>query len=322
MPLARWLALLAAWIATATVVQAQTRISFHTDWKAQAEHGGYYQAQALGLYKKAGLDVTIRAGGPNTDNIRLLAAGAVDIAMVSNAFQAIQLAAKKADVKIVMAVFQKDPQIIMAQGSGAPPPLMQWAKRPLYMDDSFRVSYYPWLKARFGFTDAQVRPYGFSLTPWLRDKNALQEGYLSSEPFTAVKAGAKVQVLILSDQGFAGYGQMVAVTGKMLREKPDVVKAFVLATRAGWQSYLTGDPAPGNALIRKDNPEMGADLLAYGRRQLVARDILGKPESIGAMSAARWASFVKDMQGVGVAPAGLDAATIYDARFVGGDAKR
>jgi NitT/TauT family transport system substrate-binding protein len=297
-----------------------TKITFYTDWKAQAEHGGYYQALALGFYKRAGLDVTIRAGGPQTDNTRLLAAGAVDLAMISNAFQATTLAHKKADVKMVMAVFQKDPQIIMAQGRGPAPALGAWKTKPIFMDDAFRVSYYPWLRARFGFTDAQIRPYAFSLTPWLQSKDALQEGYLSSEPFTAQKAGVATQVLVLADAGFDGYGQMVGATGKVIRTKPEVVRAFVAATRAGWQSYLGSDPAPGNALILRDNKEMNPELISYGRAQLIARGIVlsgdAKTFGAGAMLPQRWQRFVSEMSALGVVPKGVDPRSIYDLQFL------
>jgi NitT/TauT family transport system substrate-binding protein len=297
-----------------------TKIIFYTDWKAQAEHGGYYQALALGYYKRAGLDVVIRAGGPQTDNSRLLAAGAIDLAMISNAFQAITLAHKKADVKMVMAVFQKDPQVIMAHGNGAPPPLTAWKTKPIFMDDAFRVSYYPWLKARFGFTDAQVRPYGFSLTPWLQNRQALQEGYLSSEPFTAQKAGAATQVLVLADAGFDGYGQMVAATGKLIRARPEVVRAFVAATQSGWQSYLSSDPSPGNAYIRRDNPEMTEELITYGRRQIIARGIVisgdAKTFSVGVMLPQRWQRFVAEMSALDVVPRYVDARSIYDVQFL------
>lgn len=296
------------------------KVTFYTDWKAQAEHGGYYQALALGFYKRAGLDVTIRAGGPQTDNTRLLAAGAIDLAMVSNAFQAVTLAHKKADVKMVMAVFQKDPQIIMAHGQGAPPALSAWKNRALFMDDAFRVSYYPWLKARYGFTDAQVRPYGFSLNPWMQNKLALQEGYLSSEPFTAKKAGVATQILVLADAGFDGYGQMVAATGKLIRSRPDVVRAFVQATQRGWQSYLGSNPSPGNALIMRDNPEMSEDLLGYGRSAIVAQSIVlsgdAKTFGVGAMLPQRWQRFVQEMGALGVVPKGVDPRSIYDLQFL------
>jgi NitT/TauT family transport system substrate-binding protein len=316
---------LAASAAQGAPAKPLTKIIFYTDWKAQAEHGGYYQALALGFYKRAGLDVTIRAGGPQTDNTRLLAAGAIDLAMVSNAFQAVTLAHKKADVKMVMAVFQKDPQIIMAHGSGAPPPLATWKNRALFMDDAFRVSYYPWLKARYGFTDAQVRPYAFSLTPWMQNKTALQEGYLSSEPFTAKKAGVQTQVVVLADAGFDGYGQMVAATGKLIRTQPDVVRAFVTATQAGWQSYLASgakasDAKAGDALIRRDNPEMSDELLRYGRTSLLAKAIVisgdAKTFGIGAMLPQRWQRFVADMSALGAIPKGVDPRSIYDVQFL------
>lgn len=297
-----------------------TKVVFHTDWKAQAEHGGFYEALALGLYKKAGLDVVIRPGGPQTDNTRLLAAGAIDLAMVSDSFQALTLASKGADVKIIMASFQKDPETIMAHPGTGAASLAAWHNRPMYMDDAFKFSYWPWVKARFGFTDRQSRPYAFSLTPWLQDKFALQEGYLSSEPFTATKGGVTPQLVVLADAGYPGYAGMVATTGKYQRAHPDSLRKFVQASQAGWKAYLTGDPSAGNALIKRDNPEMQDDLLKYALNQMKARGIVISGDAVragpGVMTAARWALIHKEMAAVGLYPKTLDPAKIYDLEFL------
>lgn len=295
-------------------------VVFHTDWKAQAEHGGFYEALALGLYKKAGLNVTIKPGGPQTDNTRLLAAGAIDLAMVSDSFQALNLAAKGADVKIIMASFQKDPETIMAHPGAGAQSLTAWHDRPIYMDDAFKFSYWPWVKAKFGFTDRQSRPYAFSLTPWLQDTRALQEGYLSSEPFTATKGGVTPQLVVLADAGYPGYAGMVATTGKYLRAHPDVLRKFVQASQAGWAAYLTGDPSAGNALIKRDNPEMKDELLKYALMQMRSKGIVISGDAVragpGVMTAARWATIHREMSAVGLYPKTLDPRTIYDLEFL------
>lgn len=297
-----------------------TRVIFYTDWKAQAEHGGFYAALALGYYRQQGLEVIIRPGGPQTDNVRLLAAGAVDLAMVSDAFQATTLATKGAQVKIVMASFQKDPEVIMAHPGKAPVSLAAWSRRPIYMDDGFKFSYWPWLMARFGFHVTQARSYAFSLTPWLNDKNALQEGYLSSEPYTARKAGVAPELIVLADAGYPGYAGMVAASSHLIATKPDVVRAFVQASQAGWKAYLTGVPTAANQLIKRDNPAMTDDLLAFARQEMIGRGMVltgdARTQGAGTMTAARWQQFYQEMAAIGLYPKNFDPKSIYDLRFL------
>ena len=67
--------------------QTLDKVSFGTNWVAEAEHGGFFQAVADGTYKKYGLDVTIVPGGPNTNNRMLLIAGKLDFFMSANTLQ-------------------------------------------------------------------------------------------------------------------------------------------------------------------------------------------------------------------------------------------
>ena len=294
-------------------------ITFYTDWKAQAEHGGFYQAVALGLYEKHGLKVSIRAGGPQTDNTRLLAAGAIETGMLSNSFQALTLAAKGADVKVVMASFQKDPQVLMVHPGTGAKAIADLKGRPIFVADAALGSYWPWLKSKFGFTDSQQRKYAYSLVPWLRNKQSVQEGYLSSEPFTASKAGVKPQVFLLADAGWTGYAAMVAFRSEVISKEPAAVRAFVAATREGWQSYMN-DPAPGNKLILKDNPEMSPELLAFAHAKMKQHGVVisgeARTQGIGAMTDARWTAFHKDMAGLGLIPARLDPKKAYTLEFL------
>jgi NitT/TauT family transport system substrate-binding protein len=296
---------------------AGSSLVFMTDWKAQAEHGGFYQALASGLYARAGLNVALRAGGPQSDNTRLLAAGAIDLAMISNSFQAMTLAARGADVKIVMASFQKDPQILMAHAGTGITSIASMKGRPVYIGDASIPSYWRYLRARFGFEDKQIRKYGFSLAPWLRDRQAIQQGYLSSEPYMAAQAGAKPQVFLLADGDFPGYAGMVGATGKYLALRPDLVRAFIAASSQGWLDYLTGDPGAANRLIKRDNPEMTDGLLAFARKQMLDRNMVlvtgGKP---GMMTAARWDAFRKLGIEVGLYPKSLKAISAYRLDFL------
>jgi len=294
----------------------ETDILFATDWKAQAEHGGFYQALAKGHYKKRGLNVRIRAGGPQTDIPRLMAAGALDIGMASNSFQPFNLLAAGADVKIVMAAFQKDPQVLMVHPHVEARSMADLKGMPIFVSDSAVATFWPWLKARFDFKDAQIRKYTYSLAPWLVNKNTVQEGYLSSEPYTATTAGVTPKVFLFADEGYPGYSSMVMVRGDYLTANRQVVRAFVEASVEGWQDYVWGDPSAANALILKDNPDMSQALIEYAIKAMRANEIVGKKEQVGQMTPERWGRFYREMVASGVLQPGLDVSQAYTTEFL------
>ncbi|HTO39502.1 MAG TPA: ABC transporter substrate-binding protein [Rhizomicrobium sp.] len=292
-----------------------TKIRFVTDWKAQAEHGGFYQALALGIYKKHGLDVRIIQGGPSVNVPQMLAGGAADFGIGSNAFIPLNLAREKTGIKAVMAVFQKDPQVLMTHPRDDVKSIADMKGKPIMISDAATAAFWPWLRAKFGFTDSQVRKYSFNLAPFVSDPKAIQEGYLSSEPYTVEKmARFKPQIFLLADNGYPGYANMVLVPQKWIDKNPKAVQAFVDATREGWESYLNGDPSAANAIIRRDNPEMTDDVIAQARDKLKRFGIVG--DHVGAMSVDRWQAFFEAMRDVGIYDAGLDWRQGFDTRFV------
>ena len=318
--LALTMALVPSWQAAARA--ERLAITFATDWKAQAEHGGFYQALAKGFYAARGLDVTIRPGGPQQDNPRLIAAGALDLAMASNGFQPMTLLAAGAEVTVVMAAFQKDPQVLMTHPGDAVASLKDLAGRPVFIGDSAVATFWPWLKARFGFTDDQIRKYAYSLAPWLTNPGTVQEGYLTSEPFTAEQAGVVPNVYLFADAGYQGYAAMVMVTNRFLAAHEDAVAAFVAASIQGWADYMTGDPAPANALIKAHTAEMTDALLAFSRRRMGEVGLVSSGDvarlGIGAMTEQRWRAFYDEMSALGVLPRGLDVTDVFTTRFLTG----
>jgi NitT/TauT family transport system substrate-binding protein len=297
------------------------KITFATDWKAQAEHGGFYQALATGLYRKHGLDVTIRMGGPGSDTQQLLAAGAVDMALGSNSFYPMNLVQAGAPVRAVMASFQKDPQILMTHPRDDIKSIADMKGKPILISTTARSTFWVWLKGKYGFTDDQIRSYTFNMAPWLLDRTAIQQGYLSSEPYQVkMEGGVEPQVYLLADAGYPSYSTLVLASQKLIDQKPDVVQAFVDATIEGWYSYLHGDPTPGNALIRKDNPEMTNGTIAYGIARMKEYGIADSGDAvklgIGAMTAERWKTFFDTMVAEGVYPADLDQTKAYTLAFV------
>ena len=304
--------------ATTPSGNAPVTIRFATDWRAQAEHGGFYQALASGEYARRGLKVEIVQGGPGVNVPQLLASNAVDLGMGSNSFIVMNLAQEGVPVKAVAAFMQKDPQVLIAHPDTGAEKIADLKGRPILLSDASVTAFWVWLKAKYGFTDDQVRKYNFNSAPFLADKRAVQQGYVTSEPYTIEKmAGLKAKVFLLADEGYPGYATMVLATDAMIAKNPAAVKAFVEASAQGWRDYLAGDPAAADALIRKDNPEMTADVLAQAREKLRSYKIIDGAEGAptGAMTDARWTAFSDMAKAQGVYPKTLDARKAYTLAF-------
>jgi len=303
------------------VAQANDKISFGLDWKAEAEYGGFYQALATGLYARHGLDVVIQQGGPQVNHTQLLLGGRLDFNVTSNSFLALNFVKEKIPFRTVASMFQKDPSVLIAhpgEGNDSFPALKG---KPIMISADTRVGWWNFLKAKFGYSDSQIRPYTFNLAPFLADKKAVQQGFLGSEPFS-IKEAAHFDpvVLLVADAGFNGYCTLIATSDKRIEQQPDLVQRFVDASIEGWYGYLDGDPSAANALIKKDNPEMTDALIEYGRSSMKAHGILQSGDAakmgIGAMTAERWASFYQTTADQGLYPKGLDVSKAYSLQFV------
>jgi NitT/TauT family transport system substrate-binding protein len=290
------------------------------DWKAGAERGGFYQAQALGLFKKHGLAVTIIQGGPGVNSQQMIAAGAVDIALGSNDFAALNLVRAGADVRAVAALFQKDPQVLMTHPRDDIKSLADMKGKPIMISSTAVTSYWGWLRAAYGFSDSQIRKFTNNDGPFLADASAIEQGYVTSSPYLIEKAGVKPNVYLLADNGYPSYAGLILVPRRLIDQKPAVVRAFVDATIEGWQSFLDGDPAPAFALINADNPDMTDEIDAYARLKLKDYGILQGGDAqrmgIGAMTTERWKQFFDTIVKAGVYSAELDYTKAFTLDFV------
>jgi NitT/TauT family transport system substrate-binding protein len=301
-------------------VAALDKVTFGTDWKAEAEHGGFYQAIASGIYAKHDLDVSLRPGGPQINQAQLLAAGQLDFNLASNSFIPLNFVKEGIPMVAVAALFQKDPQALLAHPGQGNDSLAALKGKPIMVGGDTRIGSWLFLKAKFGYADDQIRPYTFSIAPWLADPKAIQQGYVTSEVFTMQEQGVKPVVMLLGDNGYTGYAAMIETSAKLVADKPELVQRFVDASIEGWYSFLYGDPAPANALIKKDNPEQTDALLAFGRDKMKEYGIVdsgdAKTNGIGAMSAQRWDEFFRQMSAQGVYPADMDWTKAYTLQFV------
>lgn len=316
----------AAWIAGGWPVMAQSaadldKVSFGTNWVAQAEHGGFYQAVADGTYKSYGLDVTIVPGGPNVNNRIQLVAGKLDFFMSANTLQSFDAVANNVPVVAVAAIFQKDPQVFLAHPQSKVTKLDDLKPLTLFVSKEGMPTYFQWLKSEYGFSEDKVKPYTSNAQPFLADKTSAMQGYVTSEPF-AVEQQAKFKptVVLLADYGFNSYSTLIETRTAFADKKPDLVQRFVDASIIGWYTYLYGDNRPGNALIKKINPDVSDGLLAYSVDKMKEYGIADSGDTlrdgIGAMSDARMADFFGKMVRAGVTRRDIDYRKAYTLRFV------
>ena len=314
------------WLAGSALAHALEPVNFATDWKAQAEQGGFYQAKALGLYEKAGLDVTIRSGGPGVNIPQLLGAGAIEFGMGSNSFIPLNMVKAGVPAKAVMAAFQKDPQVLITHPRDDIQSLADMRGQPIMVADATVNAFWAWLRVKYGFENRQIRKYTFNLAPFLVDPKAIQQGYVTSEPYTIETRGNfKPQVFLLADYDYPSYASMVLARNDWIETKPHLVQAFVTASIEGWRSYIYGDPTPGNQLIKQVNPEMTDDIIANAISQIRAREMMRSADTetlgLGAMTEKRWRNFFNTMSQSGVYPPDLSWQSAFTTQFINaGDA--
>ena len=301
--------------------QALDKVAFGTNWVAEGEHGGFYQALADGTYRKYGLDVTIVPGGPNVNNRILLPVGKIDFFLSANTLQAFDAVEQNVPTVEVAALFQKDPQVFIVHPDQGIEQFADLKKLTLFVSKEGIASYYQWLKADYGFTDAQVKPYTFNPQPFLADKKSAMQGYVASEPFAIAKAANFTpKVFLLADQGFSAYSTLIETRRDLVDKKPDLVQRFVDASIIGWYNYLYGDNSAADELIKKQNPEMTDDLLAYSVAAMKKYGIVDSGDAltlgVGAMTDARMKDFFDEMVRGGVVKSSLDYRKGYTLQFV------
>jgi len=305
----------------AGIAAAADKVTFGTNWKAEAEHGGYYQAVADGTYARYGLDVTIRPGGPQVNHSQLLAAGRIDFNMGGNLFGQFNFLQNKVPVVTVAAIFQKEPQVLLAHPGSGVRSFADLKGKTIFLSNDGRLTFWLWLKQVYGLDDSQLKPYTFNPAPFLADKNSVQQGYVTSEPFAIRRQGGfDPVVLVLADAGYDTYSTTIETSAKLVKENPDLVQRFVDATIEGWYNYLYGDNKKANELIKKDNPEMDDEQIAYSIEAMKKYGIVDSGDAltlgIGAMTKERWKSFFEKAVGWGVYPASLPYEEGYTLQFV------
>jgi NitT/TauT family transport system substrate-binding protein len=301
---------------------ALDKVKFGTNWLADPAAGGFFQAAADGTYAKYGLDVTIIPGGPQTNGALSLLYGKLDFYMGSDMIGNFHWAEAKTPLIAVAADFQKSPQALMSHpGVG----LDKWEDlpraKPVYLGAAAITTFYAWLKLEYGFKDANVRPYNFNSAPFIANKNSIQQGYVTGEPFEIERQGHFVpNLFLLSDYGYDTYATLIVTRAEIVKKKPDLVQRFVDASAIGWYHYLYGDNSKANALIKADNPELSDDYIAFAIAEMKKYGVVDSGEAlklgVGAMTDAQWKDFFDKMVAVGVIDKRTNYKSAYTLQFV------
>jgi NitT/TauT family transport system substrate-binding protein len=317
--LGSWLARIACAavaIGTFGTARADDRLTVLTTWFAQAEHGGLYQAAATGIYKKYGLDVTVKSGGPQVNGIQLLLAGQADFIMNYD-FAVLQGVERGFPLVTVGAPFQFDMQGVMTHADVKG--LGDLKGKTILVAGTGTTYWWPWLKAKYHYGDEQMRPYTFNLQPFFADPNIAQQAFASSEPYAAQQKGVAAKFYLLADDGYPPYTGAITTTQKMVADKPDLVARFVKATMEGWRSYLE-NPAPANEVIKRENPNMTDGQIAYGIQKMKEMKVISGGEAakngIGAMSDERWKKTADFMKSFGLLKPDTDYRKAYTLQFI------
>jgi len=315
------LAAMAVSVLSPATAQALDKVSFGTNWVAEAEHGGFYQAVADGTYAKYGLEVTIVPGGPQVNNRMLLLARKIDFFMSANSLQGFSAVEQNIPTLAVAAIFQKDPQVMIAHPGEGVETFDDLKKVTLLVSSEGMQTYFKWMQAEFGFSADKVKPYTFNPQPFLVDRTSAMQGYVTSEPYAVEKAGKiKPKIFLLADSGFNTYSTLIETRREVVENQPGLVQRFVDASAIGWYNYLYGDNNAANELIKKHNPEMTDELIAYSIEKMKEYGIVDSGDTlklgIGAMTDARMASFFNKMVRAGVVKPTVDFRKSYTLQFV------
>jgi NitT/TauT family transport system substrate-binding protein len=303
------------------VAQTPEKITMIMPWTAQAEQGGFWQAAVKGIYKKYGIDMVLRPGGPQLNTAQMLAAGAVDFRVSRNSGETINFAINNAPGIAVAALLQKEPVVFITHPDVGINSFEDMRGKPIAISQSVVDTWWRYLKAKYGFTDAQVRPYTFQIAPFLVNKDLVQQGFLTSEPFAIEKTGGfKPKVFLIADTGWEAYSTLIETTTDMVAKKLDLVQRVVDSSIEGWYGYMYGDRTEANAAIKTANPDMSDAQLAYSFDKMKEYGIVDSGDTIklgiGAMTDERWKKLVDTGVAAGIYPANVDYKKTYTLKFV------
>lgn len=255
---------------------APVHVRLQLDWYPQIESGGYYQAQARGFYAQQGLVVEIVPGGPGVPIKENVAEGRAEIG-ATDGNGVIVSVARGLPLTIVGAEMQRNPQALMFHRTHPLRTFRDLDGRTLIASGSMAWVEFLQRSQRVRF---DLMPNTASLAGFVADESLVRQCFVTQEPYHAELLGAQVDTLMLADAGYDPY--RVIYTSRAFAEKhPDVLRRFLVATIAGYDDLIDGDPAPAFAAIAAANPAMQPALMQHSLERMRALRLVQGREAEG-----------------------------------------
>jgi NitT/TauT family transport system substrate-binding protein len=293
------------------------------NWFPEPEEGGYYNAQRQGLYAKAGVNTTIEEFGFSTVSFQYVLSGKATFGM-ANADEVIQERARGAPVVAIMNTFQTNPQGILWHAEDTTVHgLADFSNHTLIY--SFGAGFEPYLVQKYHYKNFKTKSYDFTSRKFALDPHAVNQCYVTSEPYTWSKQGLKVKYTLIADSGYSPYGDVIFTTEDMVKKHPDAVRAFVKASVQGWNDYLK-NPGPTNGYLESTpgakNYPLKPDEINFSFTQVKRLGLVAggdaRTHGIGYFSLARWKTLQQQMVATGQKVAGVNVTQAFTNQFLPG----
>ncbi|MDE2626820.1 MAG: ABC transporter substrate-binding protein [Burkholderiales bacterium] len=260
----------------AATASAADKVTVQLKWLPQAQFAGYYVAQAKGFYKDAGLDVTIKPGGPDISPAQVLAAKGADVTVD---WMPSALAAREAGVPMVniAQIFNRSGMMLTCKKSSGVLTPKDFKGKTLGV--WFGGNEYPFLswmgtlglKTSGANPDVKVLKQGFNVDPLLQNQAACISTMIYNEYWQVIDAGVKASDLVTfpyEDQGVATLEDGLYARGPDLKDPAYVAKLgkFVKASIQGWEYALKHEDEAVKVVLAADTS--GGSTAAVQKRQL------------------------------------------------------
>ncbi|MGF7032550.1 NitT/TauT family transport system substrate-binding protein [Paenibacillus mucilaginosus] len=284
------------------------------NWFAKHEHGGLYAAEKRGYYRDAGLRVTIEQGGPLISSIQLVASGRAEFG-IAQADQLLLARDQGLPLVALAATFQTSPQALLFHKEADPAGFSGLNGRTVYIQQE--QPYWAFLKKTYGLRDVREIAYTGQLAGFVHDRRAVSQGFVSGESFELKARGIEAGALLVADSGYRPYGGVLFTTERMLKGRPETVRAFIGSTVKGWDCYRA-HPKETNAYLQERSPKLSAAELEFG--EAVQRDYIfggdAAMNGMGWMKAERWLELGGQLHGIGLLSELPEAADVFTTAYL------
>ena len=278
---------------------ALDQVSMQLKWKHQFQFAGYYAALEQGFYRDAGLDVSIREGGPDIDVTEAVATGKADFGVCSANVLRDWTAGRR--LVVLAVIFQHSPAIILVPRRADISNVSELRGRTL-MDTPGSDEIAAMLKHEGVDYNALPRiAHQGDPRDLLAGKADAMVAYSTNEPFVLERLGAAYRTFSPSTYGIDFYGDNLCTSEAEVNAHPERVAAFRAASLKGWAYAIAHKDATIDLILRSYSRKKSFDALLFEAEHtetLVGRD----PDRIGEQDPERWRGIARTYHNLGLIP--------------------